>query len=488
MSLWIALHFPMLPLEVFRPRWSTELAAVVFDHDRVLAFSSAAQALGVQADMRRAGVLLLADEALLYDRDLQREAQTLQDAAMALLQYSPQLADGGEATLLIDIGASLRLFGGIRHLCRRIRKTIEQLGLSAYLSCAPTAQAAWLLAQQSGLHHRRALRMPTLIRLVDKLPLHLLPAARPHLEWLQGIGCHSPAQLRQLPRAGLQRRCGLPLLDALDRAYGDLPELFEWIVAPPTFQERIELPDRADDAEALLFAARHLLIQMTGWLNAKQLAVNRIALQLEHERGRQAIAPTPLDILLAQASWHEAHLLRLLKERLAHLTLAAPVIAISLAALQVEAMAVPNQTLFPEPGGTSEDHQRLIELLTARLGADAVLQPALQADHRPEAANGWAPALQNILPPPALPANLPRPTWLLQTPQALSMRDHRPFYRSVLKVISPPERIEAGWWNTQLITRDYFIAEGLDHAHYWIYRERIGQDAQAHWYLHGLFG
>ena len=86
---------------------------------------------------------------------------------------------------------------------------------------------------------------------------------------------------------------------------------------------------------------------MTGWLNAKQLAVNRIALQLEHERGRQAIAPTPLDILLAQASWHEAHLLRLLKERLAQLTLAAPVIAISLAAVQVEAMAVPNQTLFP---------------------------------------------------------------------------------------------------------------------------------------------
>jgi protein ImuB len=499
MSLWIALHLPLLPLEVFRPRWSGDAAAVVFEHDRVLALSASATALGVQPDMRRAGVLLLAGEALLYERDLQREAQTLQDAALALLQYSPMLAEAEEATLLIDISASLRLFGGIRRVCRHIRQTVSQLGLSAHLSCAPTAQGAWLLAQDgghSGSGGLRTLSMPTLSRRLDRLPLYLLPAARPHQDWLQGVGCRSLGQLRRLPRAGLQRRCGLPLLQALDRAHGDAAELFDWIVAPPTFHARIELPDRVEYAEALLFAARHLLTQMAGWLNARQLAVRQITLQLEHERGRQAIAPTSLAILLAEASWREDHLLRLLKERLTQLTLSAPVIAISLAAQQVEAMAAPSQTLFPEPGGNREDHQRLIELLTARLGADAVLQAAPQADHRPETANGWTPALQDFKTPAsastaaALPANLPRPTWLLQAPLALSMRDHRPFYRSALKVISPPERIEAGWWNAQAVTRDYFIAEGFDHAHYWIYRERIGDQTgnRAHWFLHGLFG
>jgi protein ImuB len=488
MPLWIALYFPLLPLEVFRPRWSNEVAAVVFERDRgdrVVALSASAAALGVQIDMRRAGVLLLAEDALCHDRDPQREAQTLQDAALALLQYSPLLADGGAATLLIDISASLRLFGGIRRVCRRIRQTVEQLGLSVYLGCAPTAQAAWLLAQNGGA---RVLSMRTTIRLADRLPLHLLPAARVHLAWLQGIGCHTLGQLRSLPRAGLQRRCGPFLLETLDRAYGGIPELFDWIAAPPAFHARIELPDRIEQAEALLFAARHLLIQMTGWLSVKQLAVSRIVLQLEHERGRQAIAPTPVDIVLAQASWHEEHLLRLLKERLTQINLAAPVIAISLAARHVVAMAVPNQTLFPEPGGSSEDHQRLIELLSARLGADAVLQPAAQADHRPEAANQWVPALENVAASPLAPENLARPSWLLPTAQALSIREHRPFYRSVLKVVSPPERIEAGWWNAQLVTRDYFVAEGRDHAHYWIYRERIGQHAQPHWYLHGLFG
>ena len=60
---------------------------------------------------------------------------------------------------------------------------------------------------------------------------------------------------------------------------------------------------------------------------------------------------------------------------------------------------------------------------------------------------------------------------------------------SPLKVASTPERIEAGWWSdTQ--TRDYFIAEGQDHALYWIYRERMvgaGEEAEPRWYLHWLF-
>ena len=55
-------------------------------------------------------------------------------------------------------------------------------------------------------------------------------------------------------------------------------------------------------------------------------------------------------------------------------------------------------------------------------------------------------------------------------------------------MMSVAERIEAGWWG-QSQARDYFIAEGSDHAHYWVYRERIAGNAEEapRWYLHGLF-
>jgi protein ImuB len=111
-------------------------------------------------------------------------------------------------------------------------------------------------------------------------------------------------------------------------------------------------------------------------------------------------------------------------------------------------------------------------------------------------ANAWVPVEQKIreaaraaqMPPDV--QSLPRPAWLLAKPIALLMRNHRPFYGSPLKMASNPERIEAGWWSGPQ-TRDYFLAEGEDHALYWVYRERIvgaAEDAEPRWFLQGLFG
>ena len=65
--------------------------------------------------------------------------------------------------------------------------------------------------------------------------------------------------IRRLPRAGLKKRCSVELLDSLDRAYGLSPELYEWLDVPPTFSARVELPDRVEHAEAILFSARRLV-------------------------------------------------------------------------------------------------------------------------------------------------------------------------------------------------------------------------------------
>ncbi|MES2019453.1 MAG: DNA polymerase Y family protein [Pseudomonadota bacterium] len=493
MRLWIGLYLPQLPLDVFSPNWSADSASVVLEHERVLALSSAARAAGVQPGMRRGGVLMLLPEARLHQRSLEREAQALHDVAMALLQYTPQVAQAEEATLLMDVGASLGLFGGIHALCRRIRANVRALGFAAQLSCAPTARGAWLLARQQAGH---ALSMASLVRRLDRLPAALPPPARPFAAWFDGIGCVTLGELRRLPRPGLQRRCGRPLLDLLDCAYGETAELFEWIAAPTTFSAKLELFDRVEHAEALLFGAHRLLLQLTGWLCAHQLAVERIVLQLEHERGRVARAPTSIEIVLAEPTWRDEHLVRLLKERLGKVELVAHVIGLCLEAPQVQPMAPPSESLFPEPGGSLQDQLRMFELVAARLGADNVLQAAPQADYRPELANLWVPVQQKIragamaaqMPPDVL--TLPRPAWLLAKPIALLMRNHRPFYGSPLRMASAPERIEAGWWN-QAQTRDYFIAEGQDHAHYWVYRERIvgaGGEAEPRWFLHGLFG
>ncbi len=456
-----------------------------------MALSPLTRAAGVRVGMRRGGALMLAPQARMYERAPEREAEALQAVALALLQYTPQLAGAEETTLLLDVGASLRLFGGVRALCRLIAASVRALGFSAVLACAPTARGAWLLARARA---GRALTMASLERRLEGLPIGLLPPARPYLDWFEGIGCRTLGQVRRLPRPGLQRRCGGALLDMLDDAHGRRAELYEWIVAPASFRATLELFDRVEQADALLFGARRLLLQMTGWLCARQCAVERITLLLEHERGRVARPPTLIEIALAEPSWREEHLLRLLKERLAQLSLEAPVIGLCLQAPEVRPMAPPSASLFPEPGGTPQERERLFELLAARLGEENVLRAAPRADYRPEAANAWLPlrgaGKAGAAEAPAGAPDMPRPSWLLARPLALLMRDQRPFYGSPLRMASTPERIEAGWWS-QAQARDYFIAEGSDHAHYWVYRERLaGADAQAapRWFLHGLFG
>ena len=279
------------------------------------------------------------------------------------------------------------------------------------------------------------------------------------------------------------------MLDLLDLASGDAPEVYEWFETPPTFQARVELPDRIEHAEACLFAARRLVVQLTGWLSQKQLAVTRIVLLLEHERGRDAIEPTTIEVALAEPTWREDHLVRLLKERLTRVELAAAVIALQLVVQEVKEAEAASDSLFPEPGGTASDHARLLELLVARLGPENVLRPAPVADHRPEVAARWV-SVTDKTKYVAPATDTPRPTWLLEAPIKLLMRGERPFYGTPLRTVSSGERVEAGWFQGEPVTRDYFVAEADDHICYWIFRERIGavDDNEPRWYLHGLFG
>src|SRR5690606_23636646 len=96
---------------------------------------------------------------------------------------------------------------------------------------------------------------------------------------------------------------------------------------------------------------------------------------------------------LAQPISQAAHLLRLLTEKLPRLELPASVIALRLSATHVTPADTSNTTLFEDATTQTGNHQRLLELLTARLGGECVLRPNPVADYRPEVANQWVPAL-----------------------------------------------------------------------------------------------
>lgn len=462
----------------------------VLGNDRVVAMTGPAADMGVRAGMRSRSAQAIAPQVTLVRRDTEREAQAFRSAALALLQYTPEVAQAEEGVILLNIGASIRAFGGVRALYRQVRQTVRGLGLDAYIAMAPTAMGAWLLARQGVARGRRALAMVALARRLDALPCETLPAARPHLAWLQGIGCRTLGGLRRLPRAGLQRRTSPHLLQSLDKAYGHAHESFVWTSSPAVFDRTLAMPERTEHVELGLLAAEQLVEQMCGWLKARHRAVCSMVFQLEHEHGRHAMPPTGLRVRLAGPAWRPEHVLRLLKERLARTVLPAPFLAIRLMAEGTAPWSPPTESLFADPADACVQ-ERLLELLVVRLGRNQVLQAAPVADHRPEVASTWLPAGQGVAKGGAgLPAACLRPFWLLEQPLPLALQDDCPAYDrdgsvSALRLVRGPERIEAGWWSGRIMARDYFIAEDARFARYWIYRERDTQSVR--WFLHGMF-
>ncbi len=531
--LWLGLYLPRLALEAFErgtlagPSPSGPPSAdgsdpgavpalAICDRTHVCAANAAAQARGVQPGIRRATALALVPDLILRTRDRQRERETLEELACWALQFTPSVSLQEEAAattasrsapgdspcaLLLEIEPSLRLFGGRDALLGRIRAGVGTLGFTVQTGCAPTPGAAALLARHGdGL----VCDDPAQLRArLARLPVDLLGSARPQRAALEAVGVHTIDALLRLPRAGVARRFGKEVLLELDRALGALPEPRAWFAPPLTFRARLELLGTIDNAAALLFAANRLLLQLCGWLAARQGAVRSFELWCEHEE-----APvTVVTVALADPCRDVQRLSVLLRERLGVTRLRGPVRAVELHGAEVLDFAPVSRDLFPAPAVAAEDLARLIERLQARLGNERVRHFSLADEHRPERAYRSAalvgpPRLAASIPQHAMhPATsidpselcrvpgLPRPVWLLAQPLALGERGQRPCWGSPLALLAGPERIEAGWWDRDSVQRDYFIAEDDAHRLLWIFRERLPDpDGRQGWFLHGLFG
>lgn len=419
------------------------------------------------------------------------------------LLFSPRVCMLEEAVLL-EAGASLRLFGGQRVLLQRLRDELPLAGGTG-LAVAPTALAALALLRTLPAWDEST-PVPavscTTLRLsvtLDVLPLTLLSAARAHEDVLARLGCRTLGDVRALPRGGLSRRFGAALLEALDRAYGSRPEAFEWIELPETFSARLEFMGRIEVAEGMLFGARRLLQQLASWLLARQRGVLAITLHWEHDLVRRGeLSHGQLPVRTAEATRDITHLARLLGEHLARLTLPAPVLAIRLDATETEALETASASLLPEEVREGESLQQLIERLSVRLGADRVLRGQLLADHRPQHMQVWAPAGEGVVSAkaPVLPKHLQlHPPWILRQPLRLTVQGERPLYQGPLLMLAGPERLESGWWSLlssaeaegeELAQRDYFVARSPQAGLLWVYRRRsAGEPA---WFLQGMYG
>jgi protein ImuB len=548
--LWLALHLPLLSLEAFcatlPPTLRAAPVALLADHQIHSVNTAAAQA-GVRSGMKRATALALVADLTIAQASPARDAAALLAVAHVALAYTPAVTLQDPQTVLMEVQASLRLFGGLPALQQHLQQALCLLGQGdavahrVKVAAAPTALGAALLARWAALPPREravaqaknktskdsshqtkscqsikindaddfafgphATHLPSLRTLLDDAPLWLLGPGREHWDALQGMGLHCLGDLRHLPRAGLSRRFGEGLLGDLDRARGEQADPRVWLELPAVFDSPLELFARAENTDQVLAGAAVLLARLVAWAQARQVRVAVFTLRMRHERQRGADVPaTDLRIELAEPALDAVHLQLLLRERLSRIELAAPTLDLHLHCHHTVAGHAPNGELFPTRASQSEGLTRLLERLRARLGDTQVQRLLPVADHRPEHSSRSVPvqtatpslpqtaALPSLSSESALPQR--RPTWLLPEPMPLAERATQPLLQGrPLQLLSGPERIEAGWWDSGTpAVRDYFIAQTEDGALVWVYRGRLPDASEtaatANWFLQGRF-
>ncbi len=489
--LWLSLRFPFLPLDLAGEREAAAPFVVVAagqGAQRIVMANAAAAARGIRPGLTLAAALALDGGLRIRHRDAAAEQAALERLATVAANFSSQVALTADPGLLVEIGASQRLFGGLVPASRALIDACRDLGYHADAAVAPTPAGARLLARTG--ERRIVRRVETLLALAGPLPLTLAEIPAAACDSLAGIGVTDFAGLMALPRAEVARRFGDAVVSCIDRLSGARVEALRMFRPPPRFHARHEPGWAVERTEALGFILQRMLRELAAWLLVRQQALLRATITLHHDDH----PPDVVELGLAEASGDAAHLLVLARAQLERLVLAAPVVALELDARECVALAGAPQDLFAA-AAPREDLPRVLDRLRSRLGEHALHGVAVGADHRPERATHCvAPGSQ---PPSAAadaratanaaqelvvaPAPATRPLFLLRAPESLD--DWLPRLGGVVGV-SHVERIESGWWDGAPAARDYRQLITAVGVRLWVYAERPGA---TQWMVHGVF-
>lgn len=483
--LWLALHFPLLPLEALPLRRSP---SAVVARGRVVVRDAAAGAAGVVPGQKLSTALGLAPGLSALERDPAREARALFDLACWCGRFTPTISLRSPA-LLLEIGGCLRLFGGLGNIVEAVREGCAAQGWTLAHAVALTPLGALWLARTGSAPVCEDL--PALHAALAQLSCELPGWPTVVGERLQSYGLARLGELRALPLPSLRQRLGNEPVDELLRAWGEVPDPQLPFVFPERFESRLELPSRVEHAEALAFGGQRLFAALAGWLEARQLLLRVCTLTLTHDDAPE----TRLPLAFAEPAADEARFVRLLRERLSRLELADPVEALALSADEVVPRSNSSLGLFATPTA-GEGAAACLDRLRARLGEAAVQWLAVRPDHRPECATralaeaagkDFGQKFPSTAAAVSSHATASRPLWLMPSPQPLAERGGQPHWHGPLTLLTRPERLESGWWDegetgaTGDVRRDYFVARNPQGQWAWIFRDAGG------WYLHGLF-
>ncbi len=493
-ELWAAILLPELTLERFEQfaqaetlptaqkntdRTSRQIPRVVVQHSGnkriIINCNETARNIGVRPGLALSNAYAICPSLQTIDYNEAEQKRHIESLCLWAGNYSSRVAPVLPDTIFIEIGASLLLFGGIDCLMQQIHNDLDDQEITAVTGIAPTPAAARLLSQvhyQSGVDPGYTDRKDQIAGLLSDIPVSALPLDDFTHKGLRQSGIKQCHQLFGLPATALSRRFGTACSELIYKLLGRIPDHYPAFQLPETFCRDIDLPLEAPDTSTLQFPINRLMHELCGYLRATDAGIKVFDVSLSHDKK----PTTQVTLRFIEANNDHQHLLRVTTEKLATLTLKAPVTALQLKAIEVGPVSQRNMQLLNQNSSHPGTIEQAIDILGARIGHEQLYRPGLAQDHRPE--HAWCSAEQ------ANPANHPtrvRPLWLLPEPQTAS---------ESIVIQSQAERIEYGWWDSNDVRRDYYIAQDTDGRWLWVFKERSNKqtnDESEKFMIHGLF-
>lgn len=495
-ALWYGVHLPYLGLEIFQRRYpprpdERSRATVLMDGKGVSLMNVAARDAGIAPGSTLATARSIAADLRHFNRDTDEERRRLRLLAEAAYRYSPRVGIPAADCLVLDAGASLRLFGGGEALASSLHALLQRLGHAARVAAARTPAASIVLARAGIPNVTDADRSFDALRAAPLECAGTEIEAR-DIERLANMGIFQFGQLLDLPRDELGTRFGVALQSYLARLAGNAPDPVRPIVPRERFSSSMHLLESISDKNALLFPMRRLVSELATWLSAKQLGVRSLLWRFEPlGGGNDGGDRCELTAKFADPRLDAEGILAVSNLALEGAEVPDEVMSVRLAVAAAEPVRpeqIGPEDLFGAKQAVETLPMELVDMISARLGRDALQGLALADDHRPEFA--WTPRSLNVKRKAPLSEESfhPRPLWLFEPPRPIDIEHFR--------CLCGPERIESGWWG-ETVARDYFIAVHRSGAQCWIYanhrppsgthQSKDGRDERGAWFLHGYF-
>ncbi len=482
-ELWIAVCFPDLALNAVtvgsdldpdRPAVAYE---AVGQQLRIVAANRAARRLGV-ADAGTVGAALgFAADLLLYERSTAAEDDYLRLLADRASRFTPSISLQSREGLLLEVGASLALFGGREAICRGLRAEWQRLALEYHISAAPTPLGAlWLARRCDATLVQRA----ELVSRLGELPLAVTGWPEAVRRRLRTMGVRTLGECLRLSRQGFARRVGQRYLDELDRAVGKQPDPRPFHAMPVPITWATDFADETADRAIIGKALESGVAVVSDRLRHRQRQIRQLEVCLEYRRG----GSDTIRLEFVEPLHRAEHLLAPLLVRLESMQLTDTVTAVGIETGALLPLQAGSEMLFPDRSTAAESGAVLIECLRSRLGRKSVFGVGLMAEHRPERAfrrltDEISHATADTVGHETL-SGCRRPLWILPAPALLSPSE----LGSLVRVDDEAERIESGWWDGDDVQRDYYVVRSSSGECWWVYRDR----ARGEWRLHGIFG